>query len=62
MSDIEEARALHARHPAIDLHADTLMWGRWFGYDLLTRFSQVLISRLQATRLQLMDVYGDRRD
>ena len=32
------------------------------GYDLLTRFSQVLISRLQATRLQLMDVYGDRRD
>jgi len=32
------------------------------GYDLLTRFSQVLISRLQATRLQLMDVYGDRHD
>jgi len=29
------------------------------GYDLLTRFSQVLIGRLQATRLQLMDVYGD---
>lgn len=29
------------------------------GYDLLTRFSQVLVSRLQATRLQLMDVYGD---
>jgi membrane dipeptidase len=32
-----EARALHDRHPAIDLHADTLMWSRWFGYDLLTR-------------------------
>jgi membrane dipeptidase len=32
-----EARALHDRHPAIDLHADTLMWGRWFGYDLLAR-------------------------
>ncbi len=27
--------------------------------DLLTRFSQVLVNRLQATRLQLMDVYGD---
>ena len=37
MSDVAEARALHDRHPAIDLHADTLMWGRWFGYDLLTR-------------------------
>jgi membrane dipeptidase len=32
-----EARALHAAHPAIDLHADTLMWSRWLGYDLLTR-------------------------
>jgi membrane dipeptidase len=32
-----EARALHDEHPAIDLHADTLMWGRWLGYDLLRR-------------------------
>jgi membrane dipeptidase len=32
-----EARAIHAAHPAIDLHADTLMWSRWLGYDLLTR-------------------------
>jgi membrane dipeptidase len=32
-----DARAVHALHPAIDLHADTLMWGRWFGYDLLKR-------------------------
>jgi CRP-like cAMP-binding protein len=31
------------------------------GYDLLNRFAQVLVSRLQATRLQLMDIYGDRR-
>lgn len=30
----DEARALHAEHPAIDLHADTLMWSRWIGYDL----------------------------
>jgi membrane dipeptidase len=32
-----EAQALHARYPAIDLHADTLMWSRWLGYDLLAR-------------------------
>lgn len=32
-----EARAIHAAHPAIDLHADTLMWSRWMGYDLLVR-------------------------
>jgi len=32
-----EARALHARSPAIDLHADSLMWSRWVGYDLHTR-------------------------
>jgi CRP-like cAMP-binding protein len=29
------------------------------GYDLLLRFSAVISSRLQATRLQIMDVYGD---
>ncbi len=32
-----EARALMARYPAIDLHADTLMWARWTGYDLRRR-------------------------
>lgn len=32
-----EARALHARSPAIDLHADSLMWSRWVGYDLHAR-------------------------
>jgi membrane dipeptidase len=32
-----EARALHERYPAIDLHADTLMWSRWVGYDLHRR-------------------------
>jgi membrane dipeptidase len=31
------ARALLAASPAIDLHADTLMWVNWFGYDLLGR-------------------------
>jgi CRP/FNR family cyclic AMP-dependent transcriptional regulator len=29
------------------------------GYDLMSRFAQVLIERLQATRLRLLDVYGD---
>jgi membrane dipeptidase len=33
----ERARALHAEHPPIDLHADTLMWSRWLGYDLHSR-------------------------
>jgi CRP/FNR family cyclic AMP-dependent transcriptional regulator len=28
------------------------------GYDLLIRFAQVLVARLQSTRLQLLDVYG----
>jgi membrane dipeptidase len=32
-----EARALHAEHPPIDLHADTLMWSHWLGYDLRVR-------------------------
>ena len=32
-----EAQALHGEHPAIDLHADTLMWTRWLGYDLHAR-------------------------
>ncbi len=28
------------------------------GYALLTRFSQVIVGRLQATRLRLLDIYG----
>jgi CRP-like cAMP-binding protein len=28
-----------------------------FGYELLTRFSTILVDRLEATRMQLMDVY-----
>ena len=30
----DDARAIHVEHPAIDLHADTLVWSRWVGYDL----------------------------
>ena len=29
-----------------------------FGYDLVSRFAQVLIERLQWTRLRLLDIYG----
>jgi membrane dipeptidase len=32
-----DARAMHDAYPAIDLHADTLMWSRWIGYELGTR-------------------------
>jgi CRP-like cAMP-binding protein len=28
------------------------------GYELMNRFAQVIIARLQATRLRLLDVYG----
>ena len=31
------------------------------GYDLMSRFAQVMIERLQWTRLRLLDVYGDGR-
>jgi membrane dipeptidase len=34
MRGSEQARGLHREHPAIDLHADTLMWTRWLGYDV----------------------------
>jgi hypothetical protein len=32
-----------------------------FGYELMMRFATVMIARLQAARLQLLDVYGDHR-
>jgi CRP/FNR family cyclic AMP-dependent transcriptional regulator len=32
------------------------------GFELLQRFAEVIVSRLQASRLQLLDVYGDGRD
>ena len=30
-----------------------------FGYELLKRFAGVVISRLEATRMQLLDLYGN---
>ena len=32
-----------------------------FGYDLLKRFAEVMVRRLQAARLQLLDIYADPR-
>ena len=31
------------------------------GYQLMKRFAQVMLNRLQATRLQVMDVYANGR-
>jgi CRP/FNR family cyclic AMP-dependent transcriptional regulator len=32
------------------------------GFQLVSRFAQTLITRLQAARLQLLDIYGDAAD
>ena len=34
----------------------------WLGFDLMRRFARLATSRLQATRLRLLDVYGNPRD
>ncbi|HWS44833.1 MAG TPA: Crp/Fnr family transcriptional regulator, partial [Acidimicrobiia bacterium] len=46
-----DARTLRAR-----LDEDAAL-----GYALLQRFSRVIAERLEATRLQLLDVYGNQR-
>jgi CRP/FNR family cyclic AMP-dependent transcriptional regulator len=33
---------------------------RDFGYEFLKRFSDIMMKRLESTRLQLLDIYGDR--
>jgi membrane dipeptidase len=37
MQGSTEAQALHALYPPIDLHADTLAWAHWVGYDVHVR-------------------------
>ena len=54
---IEPVRAVHFDGACLRGKCDE---DRALGYELLTRFSHVLVSRLQATRMQLMDVYGNR--
>ena len=31
------------------------------GYEIMKRFSHVMVNRLSATRLQLLDIYGKRK-
>ncbi len=38
----EKARRLHAEYPAVDLHADSLLWRRFLGYDLNKKHSPPL--------------------
>ena len=38
----EEALAVHAAYPPVDLHADSLMWTRWLRYDLHTHHARGL--------------------
>ncbi len=56
-----DARALE-RIRAIALDAECLRGkcdrDREFGYEMMMRFVPMLVQRLQATRLQLLDVYG----
>ncbi|WP_394830886.1 dipeptidase [Pendulispora rubella] len=42
MTVSDEAKAVHSAYPAVDLHADTLMWTRWLGYDLHARHTPPL--------------------
>lgn len=37
-----DSLALHAEHPPVDLHADTLLWAKLTGYDLSKRHSPPL--------------------
>ena len=46
--DADELREKKAEDPSL-------------GYDLMQRFAEVLVDRMQATRLQLLDVYGAAR-
>jgi CRP/FNR family transcriptional regulator, cyclic AMP receptor protein len=57
----------HAREPTSAIEFDGACLRRKceddheLGYQLMRRFAAVLTDRLQATRLQLLDVYGRRR-
>jgi hypothetical protein len=33
---------------------------REFGFEVMSRFAQIIVGRLQATRLQLLDLYASR--
>lgn len=48
-----QAVSLDAKRLLAERDAD-----RDFGYALMTRFAEIIVDRLQATRLQLLDVYA----
>lgn len=56
-----DARALLPTH-AIEIDGTFLrvqaQQDHQFGYELMMRFTQILIERLQATRIQLLDIYN----
>jgi CRP/FNR family transcriptional regulator, cyclic AMP receptor protein len=49
-----DATAFHSECLRTKCDADPAL-----GYELMSRFAQVLIERMQWTRLRLLDVYGD---
>lgn len=53
---VEEVRAVQFDGACLRANCDV---DSQLGYELLTRFTQVLAARLDATRLQLADIYGD---
>jgi CRP-like cAMP-binding protein len=53
---LEPVRAISLNATCLRQKCDT---DHALGYDMMARFVPVLVGRLQATRLQLLDVYGD---
>lgn len=47
------ARVIHTEYPPIDLHADTLTWSRWLGYDMRVRHEPPLWSAAFAGHVDL---------
>jgi CRP-like cAMP-binding protein len=54
---LEPVRAIHFDGACLRGKCDT---NHELGYELMQRFAQVMVERLQATRIQLLDVYGHR--
>ena len=53
--ELTRAIAFDAHHVRLQCESDHDL-----GYELLKRFTSIMGQRLQATRLQLLDVYGNR--
>lgn len=55
---LTDTRAVRFDAPALRAAKDT---DPALGYDLLSRFAEVIVARMQAARIQLMDIYGSVR-